>query len=229
MTASAQPSPRFASFNSRSRRPPVLPLVWHNLRLIATPAWLAAPILLAAMAYLASPAFMSPTQGALWGERFLSLIALLLFPPLAVLDAEGIGETLLAKRQSHRAVFALRWLLAALYMILLTAASYGLMRLLGATFPLSVIPVGAWITALALGSFGLCIAVFFRGMSGGFLAAFAWYALDWMTKGKLTGPFYLFSLLKGEWNPDKLWLLGLAFLALSLSLWALPKSIGGKA
>lgn len=204
-------------------------LTLYNLRLIATYSWLASLLILALMTVVASPAFMGPPQSAFWGERFVSLTGLLLFPTLALLDAGGIGETLLAKRQAHALIFGLRWLLSAGYMALLVSGFYGMLGLLGASFEPLPLFCGVWIDAVVLGSVGMLAAVLFRSLPGGYIVAFAWYLIDWTTKGKWTGPFYLFSMAKGEWNPDKLWLLGLALLSAAASAWLLPRILGGEA
>ncbi|WP_058301281.1 hypothetical protein [Gorillibacterium timonense] len=206
-----------------------VPLTLHNLRLIATYSWLAVPVILAFMVVLANPAFMGPPQAALWGERFISLTALLLFPPLALMDAGGVGETLLAKRYPHLRIFVMRWLLTAVYMAVLTIAFLGFLRLFGATFELAALVGGVWMTALALGSIGMLASVLFGSLPAGFILAFAWYLMDWTTKGKFTGSFYLFSMAKGVWNSDKLWLLGVALVSTAISAWLLPKSLGGEA
>ncbi|WP_438434445.1 hypothetical protein [Gorillibacterium sp. sgz500922] len=207
----------------------LLPLVRHNLRLIASRSWLAAPVLLALVAAASSPAFMGPPQAAFAGERLASLLGPLLLAPLALLDAGGIGETLLAKRRPHRFVFALRALLAAAYLAAVLAAFLGALRLSGADFAAIPLFAGVWADALALGSVALLAAVLFRGLPAGFILSFAWYLIDWTTKGKFTGPFYLFSMGNGEWNPDKLWLFGLALFAAACSVWLLPRNLGGEA
>ncbi|MNM29568.1 hypothetical protein D3C81_401100 [compost metagenome] len=203
----------------------LVPLALRNLRLLASYNWLAALLMLAVMAAVSNAAFMGPGEAGLYGERYASLAGLLLLPPLAMLDAGGIGETLLAKRRSHAVIFLLRWLLTAGYAGLLLAVFFELLRLMGADFALPL-AAGVWITTVALGSFGLLLAVLFRHLAGGFIAAFAWYLIDWMSKGKYTGPFYLFSMQKGAWNDDKLWLLGLALCCAAVTAWLLPRSLG---
>lgn len=211
--------------SSRSSSGAILaPLAVHNLRLLASYGWLAAALLLALMAAVSNPALMGPGEAGFRGECFASLTGLLLFPPLALLDAGGIGETLLAKRHSPTASFLMRWLLTAGFAAVIAAAYFGSLRFLGASFGLPLF-CGVLITTLALGSFGMLAAVLFRSLPAGYIAAFAWYLLDWLTKGEWTGRFYLFSMAKGEWNPDKLWLLGLALLSAAISAVLLPRNL----
>jgi hypothetical protein len=84
-------------------------------------------------------------------------------------------------------------------------------------------------SGLALGSVALLAAILFGSLSGGYIVAFAWYLLEWMTKGKWTGRLYLFSMSDGDWNGDKLWLLLLALLCLAVSAWLLPRLIQNRA
>jgi hypothetical protein len=75
-----------------------------------------------------------------------------------------------------------------------------------------------------LGSAGMLAGQLSRSPAAGYVFAFAWYLLDWMTQGKQTGVFYLFAMSRaGEWDPDKWWLAGTAVMASILSA-ALHKS-----
>lgn len=202
-------------------------LIW-NLRLLAGPLWLLSLLIVIALSLFCNPSLMGAVDAAYWGERFVALLSLLLLPPLALLEAGGIGEGLLSKKQRHETVFVCRWLISAAWLAVLTALFYGGAALMGADFELPLIP-GVFMTGLALGSVALLAAILLGGLSGGYIVVFAWYLLDWMTKGKWTGQLYLFSMSDGTWNTDKLWLLVLALLCLAVSAWLLPRLIKNRA
>ena len=202
-------------------------LLW-NLRLLAGPLWLAALLIVLMLAAFSNPSFMGTVDAAYWGERFVALLSLLLFPPLALMESGGIGEGLLAKRQRHEIVFLCRWLLSACYMAVLVAVFYGVTRLMGASYD-EMLMLGVLINSLALGSVALLAAILFSSLSGGYILVFAWYLLDWTTKGKWTGKVYLFSMSDGAWSGDKLWLLVVALLCTACSAWLLPRLMKAKA
>lgn len=198
-------------------------LLW-NLRLLAGPLWLSALLIVFALSAFSNPSFMESVDAAYWGERFVALLSLLLLPPLALMEFGGIGEGLLAKKQRYEIVFVCRWLLSAAFMAILSVVFYGIVGLMGASFD-KLLVMGVFITSLALGSVALLVTILFGSLSGGYIFALAWYLMDWMTKGKWTGRLYLFSMSDGTWHVEKLWLLVLSLLCLTVSAWLLPRSI----
>lgn len=223
-------SARSASFHSatvRKQRSAAVLLLW-NLRLLAGPFWIAALLIVLMLSAVSNPSFMEPVDAAFWGERFVALLSLLLFPPLALMESEGIGEGLLAKRQRYEVVFVCRWFLSAVYTALLVAIFYGVATVMGASFD-GMLVIGILINSLALGSVALLAAILFGSLSGGYILALAWYLLDWMTKGEWTGRLYLFSMSNGIWNADKLWLLVLSLLCLTGAAFVLPRLMRSRA
>jgi hypothetical protein len=136
---------------------------------------------------------MESVDAAYWGERFVALLSLLLFPPLALMEKGGIGECLLAKSRRHSIVFLCRWLLSACFTVSIIVIFYVVTQFMGASFDAMLIP-GVWMTSLALGSAALLGTIVFGSLAGGYILVFAWYLLDWMTKGEWTGALYLFSM-----------------------------------
>lgn len=201
-------------------------LILWNLRLLAGPLWLTALLIALLLAAFSNPSFMESVDAAYWGERFVALLSLLLFPPLALMEAGGIGECLLAKSQRHSMVFVCRWLLSACCVACMIAVFYVVSTIMGASFDAMLIP-GVWMTSLALGSAALLATILFGSLAGGYILVFAWYLMDWMTKGEWTGALYLFSMSNGTWTDDKLWLLVAALLCLTCSAWLLPRSMRG--
>lgn len=193
----------------------IRPLAGYNLRLTAHYSWLLSAALLAVVPFFMEPALMDRVQVAKLGEQLISLLGLIVFPHLGLLEDGGIGEVLYAKRVRHHPVFLFRWLLTVLYIFLVVTALFTGMHASGADFELWPMIGGTVITAVAIGSAGLTAALLVGNISAGYIAGFSWYLLDFMTKGKLTGRFYLFGLINSEWDNDK-WLLAGGSLALAL-------------
>ncbi|WP_238655933.1 hypothetical protein [Paenibacillus piscarius] len=205
------------------RRQIILPLAGYNLKLTVHYSWLLSAVLLAAVPFFMEPELMGRAGAAKLGELLISFIGLIVYPHLALLEDGGISETLYAKRLRQHPLFLFRWLLTALYIVLAVTVLFAWLHGAGAVFALWPVIGGTVITAVALGSAGLTAALLCGNLSAGYLAGFAWYLIDFTTKGKWTGPFYLFGLLRSGWDQDKWLLAGLALtLAVLCTLW-LPR------
>jgi hypothetical protein len=198
-------------------------LGWYNLRLTAHASWLLSAALLAAAPFFMSPELMDRGHVAGIGELLVSFIGLMVFPHLALLENGGIGETLYAKKVRHSPVFLFRWLVTIVYAFGVIAAFLVCLHWRGAEFDLAPMIAGVTMTAVAIGTCGMTVALLLRSPSAGYIAGFAWYLLDFTTKGKLTGPFYLFGLLKSDWDPDKWLLAGLSLALAALCAFLLPR------
>lgn len=197
------------------RKPLILPLARYNLKLTAHYSWLLSAALLAAVPFFMEPELMDRVQTAKLGELLVSFVGLIVYPHLALLEDGGTFEALYAKRIRHHPLFLFRWLLTGLYIFLAVTALMTWMHGAGAAFALWPMIGGTVITAVAIGSAGLTAALLCGNLSAGYIAGFAWYLIDFTTKGRLTGPFYLFGLLRNGWDHDK-WLLAALSLALAV-------------
>ncbi|WP_054939980.1 hypothetical protein [Paenibacillus ihuae] len=197
-------------------------LSWYNLKLTAQYSWLLSALLLSAVPFFMDPEMMEWGQAARLGELLVSFLGLLVYPHLAMLEEGGIGEVLYAKRLRPHPIFLYRWLLTTLFVCLLIAIFFSSLQLRGAVFDLWPMIGGVTITAVAIGSTGMTATLLFRNTSGGYIAGFAWYLLDFTTKGRLTGHFYLFGLVNGSWNSDKLLLAGLSCVLAVFCAFLLP-------
>lgn len=199
------------------------PLAWYNLRLTVHSSWLLSVVLVGAIPFFTEPALMEWTQVARLGELRLGFLGLLVYPHLGLLENGGIGEVLYAKRVRHHPVFLFRWLATALYIFLVIAVFFTWLHRAGADFDLWPMIGGSVITAVAIGTCGMTATLLIGNISAGYIAGFAWYLLDYTTKGKLTGPFYLFGLVKHGWDSGKWLLAGLSLvLAVFCAFW-LPR------
>ncbi|MNC61259.1 hypothetical protein D3C75_1111910 [compost metagenome] len=129
---------------------------------------------------------------------------------------------LYVKQVRHPPVFLFRWLLTTLYVFLTIAAFFAWLNWSGADFNLWPMIGGVTITAVAIGTAGMTAALLIGNTSAGYIAGFAWYLLDFTTKGRMTGHFYLFGLLGREWDNDKWLLAGLSLVLALLCACLLP-------
>ncbi|GIO16026.1 hypothetical protein J19TS2_55810 [Cohnella xylanilytica] len=197
-------------------------LGWYNLKLTAHVSWLLSAVLLAAVPVFLSPELMERGQTAKLGEWMVSMVGLMAYPHLALLDHGGIGQTLYAKRVRPQPVFLFRWLVTTLFVFGVVAAFFAWLHSRGAGFALGPMIGGVGITAMSIGSAAMTFALLFGSLPAGYIAGFAWYLLDFTTKGKWTGPFYLFGLVGSEWDSDKWLLAGLSLLLAAFSALRLP-------
>lgn len=197
------------------RKALLLPLARYNLKLTVHYSWLLSAALLAAVPVFLDPQLMDRAGAAKLGELLVSFVGLIVYPHLALLEDGGISETLYARRLHQHPLFLFRWLLTALYIFLAVTVLFGWLHGAGAAFALWPMIGGTVITAVAMGSAGLTAALLCGNLSAGYLTGFAWYLIDFTTKGRLTGPFYLFGLLSSCWDHDK-WMLAAFSLALAV-------------
>lgn len=193
----------------------IRPLAGYNLKLTANYSWLLSAALLAAVPFFMEPALMDRNLAAKLGELLISFLGLIVFPHLGLLENGGTFEVLYPKRIRHHPVFLFRWVLTSLYTFLAIALLFSWLHVRGADFELWPTAGGTVITAVALGTAGMTAALLFGHSSAGYIIGFAWYLLDFTTKGRFTGHFYLFGLLKSGWDSDK-WLLAALSLVLAV-------------
>lgn len=186
-------------------------IVRYNGKLLTDRALLIAAGYAAVLFYILEPSLMGARDTARMGEMGVAVAGWILYPQLAYAEAGGIGEVLGTKPVKAAGLFLLRWGLASFYMALVALAFLLGIHSGGGEFPLIPLAAGTLINAAVLGTLGILTGQLTRSPPAGYLAGAAWYLLDWMTKGKLTGVFYLFGMSSdGAWDPDKWWLAGAA-------------------
>ncbi|WP_162551074.1 hypothetical protein [Paenibacillus tepidiphilus] len=198
-------------------------LGWYNLKLTANYSWLLSLLLLAVIPFFMDPILMGAAEAGKLGALLLSFIGLIVFPHLALLEEGGIGEVVFGKAVRPFPLFLFRWLATFVFVFLAVGLLYIYLRQQGAAIEVWSLTGSVAIAAAALGSLGMTAALLLGSLPAGYIAGFAWYLIDYSTKGRLTGSFYLFGLLKGGWGRNQ-WLLGGLALALALvCAWLLPR------
>ncbi len=153
-------------------------------------------------------------------ELFFVLPAPLLVAAVMSREWEaGTADVLLARPAGRIGLLLNRLVAGLAYVVLAVLLGWAMLALRGASLSLAetlavVLPGG-----LALGLVGLAVATAARSSPAGYLTPMAWWLLDWVTGGSLTGRLYLFDGLSAE----KWWLVGLGALGLVVSAWLLTR------
>lgn len=184
-------------------------LIKYNSKILCK-ALLAAVLFSALLPFALSLHRLNPLEAARTAEVYLGLLGLLLFPSLAQIDFEvAAAEIVSCQLRSKALVFSLRLLLSIGVLSTINTAFLLYMRALDCRFNFALVLSGTLITQLALGLVGATVAAACRTAAAGYLTAFGYFLLDYTTRGRITGPLYLFSLSRGMVSP-KLYLLALA-------------------
>ncbi|WP_409347021.1 hypothetical protein [Paenibacillus sp. MBLB4367] len=182
-------------------------LLYYNAKTIGYVPFLIAVSCTVVISLIFNLRFITYTEMAQIGELYLSLLGIMLMPHLTIIeDADSIHETVYAKRKRHALTVSFRILqtVALLWLLILSVALLAGNQ--GGDFPMLELTGGSWISAVCLGAAGMTAATFSRNIAAAYMTGFLYYVLEMFTKGKYTGDFYLFSLLKGSFEPGK-WLL----------------------
>lgn len=150
-------------------------------------------------------------------ERFYCLVGVLLLVPLPLPEQGGpIRETVSARFTPQTGILALRLVFAVIALAALVLLQCGILLASGATFPLGTYWFGTFVSALVLGSVGLCVYVATRNWVAGYLAPATYFLLNTTLQSQL-GRLNLFTLPDSPLTP-KLWLLALGLLILAVTL-----------
>ena len=151
-------------------------------------------------------------------ELYMSLLGMIILTPLAAVDLEnGIFELIAVKRWKRGWTFCFRLLIGILLLLIVTVGLLIFMRLRGSSFPFGRFLAGALVTQLFLGLIGISVTHITGNATLGYMFAFSYFFAEWVTKGKYTGDFFLFSLLRGNFLP-KYYLLGIIGILLVFNL-----------
>lgn len=138
---------------------------------------------------------------AVIGEMYLSIMGIILFTSIGdIEDRDNIKETVFTKKTPYVYIFILRILILVVSTFLLITMITMYAWHNGGSFSIWRITIGIWISAVFLGFLGLTIANVTGNITSGYLAAFAYYLFEFVTKGKYSKGFYLFSLLNDSLN-----------------------------
>lgn len=174
-------------------------LIHYNSRIALGHGLLAAVVFVAAMPVIFSIKILEYKEVVIIGELYLSILGIILFPGLAEIeDRDNIKEVVYTRKTPHYYIFIIRLLLVSFVIISLLAVMALVIKLNGGIFPFHKVVLGTFITSVFLGLIGLTISCISKNIASGYLVAFAYYLFEFVTRGKYTEDFYLFSLLKNS-------------------------------
>lgn len=178
-----------------------LSLARYNAKIVFGLNLLAAVALVLLTPFFFSLSLLTYKEMAKVGELYLCTTGIALFTFLgSIEEGSNSQEIVYSKRMPHVYIFTLRFLFMALasFIMIMTIAAYA--AVLRSTFPFWTFIFGVWVSAVFLGTIGLTIVNFTREPGAGYLISFAYFVLEWMTRGKYTKDFFLLSLLNNSFH-----------------------------
>ncbi len=150
-------------------------------------------------------------------EQSVILIGIFLIVPLNVPEqSKAIQEVVCTRKIPHWKILSLRLAMSTLFLILLVCLFAGIMIWKNCNFPFMVYAAGSIVSAMALGSLGLVIAIVTNSVIAGYLASAGYFLLNILGNIPEESIFYLFSIEKGNYT-TKIYLLGWSLLMLAVS------------
>lgn len=147
-----------------------------------------------------------------------SLLGVLLLTAMGEVDFEdGVGEIVSTKRMNKGVILLYRLGLGILALGIITGALLLWMVFQGSRFDFGTVYMCALINQLFLGVLGITAANLCRNAVAGYLVSISYFFVEFTTKGKYTGVFYLFSLTRNDLTA-KWWLLGVTLILVTGNL-----------
>lgn len=193
-------------------------LIWYNTRILLDWNAAAAFVLMVLAPFIFSFDLLKYKEVAKVAELYFPITGIILFTYIGGIENhEHAAELVNIRTVPHVLVLVGRMLLAACFIIAMIASVLYYAKLKDAVFPFWEITAGTTITAVFLGSIAFTSGNLTNQTSAGYIMAFAYYLMEYASKGNYTGKFYLFSLMKQDFTP-KYYLLAAAISIFILNL-----------
>ncbi|KNY28910.1 hypothetical protein [Pseudobacteroides cellulosolvens] len=194
-------------------------MLWYNFRLLPKINILMCILAICAVQIFFSLKMVDFRVMANIGELFVSLLGIMLIPGLAFIEeSSGIKETVYSKAVSPVIPSLIRLLYSVFLLLSGTVIFVAVAVIQGSVFDELSIIAGVFISALILGASGYIVGCFTGNIALAYLIPFAYYGFEFLSKGKYTKDFYLFSLQRGFLVEEKWFLFGTAILFIGISL-----------
>ncbi len=194
-------------------------MLWYNIRLLPKINIIMCILAICAIQIFFSLKMVDFRVMANIGELFVSLLGIMLIPGLAFIEeSSGIRETIYSKAVSPVIPSLIRLLYSVLLLLLGAVIFVVIAVIQGSVFDGLPIIAGVFISALILGASGYIVGCFTGNIALAYLMPFAYYGFEFLSKGKYTKEFYLFSLQRGYLADEKWVLFGIAILFIGVSL-----------
>lgn len=171
-------------------------LVLYNVKIVFRTNFLVSLIMVIGTPFIFNVESLNYIEMAKIGEYYICLVGIFMFTYVASLEERHYCEDIIcSKKTPFSFVFLLR-----LFLLLIATFAQILMILyycktLGGTFPFWEVSIGLLISAVYIGVIGITVGNFAKDATPGYLLAFSYFLLEFITKGKYTGSLYLHSLV----------------------------------
>lgn len=194
-------------------------MLWYNIRLLPKMNIVMCALAICAIQIFFSLKMVDFKVMAQIGELFVSLLGIILIPGLAFIEENpGIKETVYVKAVSPVVPSVIRLLYSVVVLLSGAVIFVGIAVIQGSVFDELSITLGVFISALILGALGYIVGCFTGNIALSYLIPFSYYGFEFVSKGKYTKDFYLFSLQRGYLAGEKWVLLGAAILLIGIGL-----------
>ncbi len=203
-------------------------LTGYSIKLLINKNLAAALILVCALLFFTDLNNLPAVGLALIGERYLSVIGILLITQISCLKGEKSAvEVSEARRYPQLLLFLQRLLLVTFVIVLVVNGFMIAAKLQNSMFGYRQMTWGIVITASFLGLFGLTVSSLTGNIVSGYLASFSYLIFEMLSGGKYTKSFYLLSLLKNSFE-EKYHILVLIGCLLIINILYIKKSLKPK-
>lgn len=193
-------------------------IIWYNTKILFDLNAAAAILLVALAPFIFSFDLLAYKDIAKVSELYFSILGIILFAYIGNIENQEQAVELVSVRTlPHFVICFIRLMMVLLLAFALVSAILLYAKLRGSIFPFGELSLGVMVTILFLGAIAYTLTNLTNQVSTAYIAAFAYYLMEYSTKGKYTGEFYLFSLTKLDIAP-KYYLLGAAAAILILNL-----------
>lgn len=151
-------------------------------------------------------------------ENYVAIIGIILLVPIfAPEEAREIDEIVVSKPMSQFIPYLVRIILSLVIIFVLVVFFILTLKYKGCDFPFIEYMLGAFLSAVFLGSVGLCSSAISGSTILGYMASIGYLILNMATKNKYVGNFYILSMKNGSFN-EKYWLFGGSIVLISISV-----------
>ncbi|HOV25469.1 MAG TPA: hypothetical protein PK566_03805 [Pseudobacteroides sp.] len=194
-------------------------MLWYNIKLLPKINIIICILAICAIQIFFSLKMVDFNVMAKIGELFVSLLGIILIPGLVFIEeGSGIKETVYSKAVSPVIPSVIRLIYSVIILIIAIVAFVWIAIVQGSTFDELSVIAGVFISALILGALGYIIGSFTRNIALSYLTPFGYYGFEFLSKGKYTKDFYLFSLQRGYFAEEKWALFSIAIIFIAISL-----------
>ncbi|MFW6265086.1 MAG: hypothetical protein ACOC3B_03175 [Bacillota bacterium] len=200
-----------------------LGIIKYNYKIILRTNLLIAIVYALILPFVVNFKLLTQLEVSRISELFISLIGIIILTSLIEVDYEGnIAEIISAKLKHKGTVFTYRLFIALAAMLILISLLYSYMIINDGNFHLLTTLAGTMITGLYLGMLGITAANLSRNLIVGYLISFTYYLVEFSTRGRYTGNFYLFGLETSNFT-SKYYLLAFVVLMFIVNIVVLRK------